>query len=455
MPNRTVVTGNDEELVDLEFVENGPVSTALSARAVALIPGPSINGATPPKLTALFAWGENASTYDVRIDRGKIGFGREDADDYYPQSSRKHETLNFEVLNTADLNQLLYLFQQQGGTISPWWLATSDVVGGYIYGRFFSDKLSVSWQRSGWLDEIANVVVEFLTLPTETSIPSGETFGATIGPMAGRIFLYEIFDGTSYFRYTSFEDTLVGPGSHSFTHQSITHGSIEEELNLLTHSCSLDIQHWPNGVFARLHQNPTAAPLVVTIYEGYLSSPTTASAIFTGLATSPKIKGTKMTITLKGSGDALLATMGPKSILQVGCNAILGDSRCTVDVAAFSYTRTLSSVSGAIATLAPGAGLPPTGYFQNGYATRVVGGVTQRFLINDSYNSGGNIVVVLVGPCLGASGGETWVLSPGCDGKYSTCVNTFSNGINHRGCPNLPDKNPSMFVVNTSSGTKK
>ena len=454
-PQRSVQMPGDEELVTFDLVENGDTTTALDARTVTLTNGSSLNGQTPPVLTVPFEWDSSTFDLDVRIDRKKIGFGRDDADGYYPQSARNHVTLSFSVMNSAETAYLLYLFKAQAGSTNPLWLPAPDVGTGNIYVRFYSDKLSLTWSRSGQVDEIVAAQIEFITLPTEVAIPSGETFGTTIGPVSGPCWMYDIYDGTTHFYYTSYEGTLVGPGGNSFVHQSMTHGNISEELNLQQHDCSLDVQHWANGVFSRLYQNTSAAPLTVTIYEGVVSAPGAAVAIFTGVAQAPKIVGQKLQISLKGRGDSILATMGPKSIVQIGCNAVLGDTRCRVNLATFQYTRTLVSVVGPIATLSPGAGLPPVGYFQNGCATRVASGITQQFLINDNYTTAGNITLVLVGSCVGSSAGESWVLTPACDGKYATCIGRFSNGINHRGSPNMPDKNPSMYVVNTTKGSKK
>jgi uncharacterized phage protein (TIGR02218 family) len=455
LPAVTILTATDEESATFELVENGIPSTALDAKTVTLTVGATVNSGTPPILTVPYVWGENSVQGDVRVNRKKIGFGRDDADTYYPQVVRQRATLNFEVMNTAETSYLLYLFKTQAGSVNPWWLPHPRLIGSYIYGRFYSDKITLTWSRSGAFDEIVSAQIEFMTLPTEQTVPSGEVFGSNIGPTSARFFLYETTDGSSYWRYTSYESTIVGPASNSYTHQSMTHGSINEELNLQTHDCTLDIQHWAGGVFARLLQNPMADPLTVTIYEGFIANPTAAVAIFTGRATAPKIVGQQLQVSLIGPGAAILSSQGPRSILQKGCNAIVFDSRCGLSRGTFSLTRTLVSVSGAIATLSAGAALPVNGYFQNGYAERVVGGVTQRFMIHDSYTTAGNITLVLVGLCIGSTGGESWILVPGCDGTYATCVSRFSNGVNHRGCPNMPDINPSMFIINKASGTKK
>lgn len=117
------------------------------------------------------------------------------------------------------------------------------------------------------------------------------------------------------------------------------------------------------------------------------------------------------------------------------CNADLGDSRCTVNLASFTVTGSVTAVtSNSIFTDSSRA--EASQYFQAGKLTWTSG-----------LNNGYSIEVKLFASMLFTLSepmpytvqvGDTYSVYAGCDKTTSVCNGTFSNIANHRGFPLLP-----------------
>ena len=461
MPEATVITGNDYEEVQFDLTENGPASIALSPAAVTLTNGPVVNGFIMRQLTVPFHWEQNKSSGDVIIKRDTIGFSRDDTDTFYPQTPRSVNTLDFNAMTSLEIGYLLALFLDRGATVWPFWAQPpwSANVGNAVFGRFFSNKLTIEWDLPATFGkgECASANVEFVTLPTEYTVPSGEFFAASIGPKPSKWFGYKITDGTLTWYWTSYEsDILNGPGGKTFSSSAnITHGTIEQEINLQVNDCTLNVQDFPTSPFRRL-RNALAAPLLtVTIYEGYTSTPNTATPIFTGYAQSPETKGPNWKIKLRGLGSKL-DVQGPHLLLQTTCVAAFCDSRCKLTEASVQVTPiTLNSITGSVCSFGSGRA-DPVGKFKNGRAKRPMpDGSVQNYMILDSSGTGALLITLsetLIPAPTGAEPG--WTLVPGCDGQLATCVG-YGNLVNMRAAPYVPAQDPFIPAAATIASGKK
>jgi uncharacterized phage protein (TIGR02218 family) len=459
LPESVVVNGLDYETCEFDLTENGSAAFALTPTAVALTAGPNVNGFTVPQLTVPFHWGENKALGDVVIHRDKVGYGRGDTDSFYPQSPRMINTLNFSALNLSEINYLLSLFMQSAGTVFPIWVCppNTPLIANAIFGRFFTEKFMMQWDLPARAGETAQCQLQFVSLPTEVAVPTGEIFAETLGPLPEKWFGYMVTDGTLTWYYTSYESPVAGPGG-TFQPAQISHGTIEDEINLQQNDCTLTVQSFPNSPFLRLRNNFNAEQLTVTIYEGYLSAPTLAVPIYTGYCVSPKTTGQKWEIKLRGLG-AKLDIKGPHLLLQPTCNASFCDSRCTLSTSAFEITETLNYVtSGNVLSFGATTlgGALAAGRFQTGQAQRPWAGTIQNIFILDSYALGdGTLGIVLGAPLAPAPTGAEpgWVLIPGCDGQFATCQG-YGNEVNFRGMPWVPAQDPSIPPVTTPTGKK-
>jgi uncharacterized phage protein (TIGR02218 family) len=452
-PVLTTIDGADDTVVTFEFTEIGSAAFALTPNPITLTTS-TVNTLVVPTLTTPFDWGSNKVMGEVRIKRGNIGFGRADADDFLPQVPRVKQTMNFDLMTTDEARYLLTLFKDRQGSVKPWQAYAPHNGTSLSLGRFYSDSLSLSWESWAFGGERVSSTVEFVTLPNETIALTGETPGVNMGGTPSRWFGYVVTDGTNTWRYTSHESDVTGPGSNVFTAAKISHGQISEEINLEVNDCVLTVHNWAGSPFTRLRNQPTAAALTVSIYEGLLSNPSAAQLLYTGTAQAPKTEGPRWQINLVGP-SALLEMQGPRWQLQQTCNAVFGDSRCGKDLASVSVTHSLLSLSGGVGIFSTGAANTlPNKRFANGEARRTIGGVVQRYMIVDSYGSGSDLACVLAGTVSPVPTGTEagWVLVPGCDGSKASCQG-FSNYLNFRGAPFVPRDDPSMVVAQSAVGT--
>ncbi len=129
-------------------------------------------------------------------------------------------------------------------------------------------------------------------------------------------------------------------------------------------------------------------------------------------------------------------------LFQYGCDALLGDQRCGVDLAspAFSAAVQVNSCSERRVLTVSGATGFPAGFFANG---------TARFTSGASAGRAGHIkfhrlpagiaTIELWQPlCADARPGDGVTLQAGCDRQFATCREKFGNGANFRGFPHMP-----------------
>ncbi len=141
-------------------------------------------------------------------------------------------------------------------------------------------------------------------------------------------------------------------------------------------------------------------------------------------------------------GLAHLLNQPAGRIYQFGCDAVLGDSDCGVDLDAAANTATgMVSAAGSARTFnASGLGSFNDGWFSFG-----------RLLWSSGANAGRQMEVkthrketssVSIGLWLPMSEpvevNDTFRIFAGCDKQFATCREKFANGLNFRGFPHMP-----------------
>lgn len=121
------------------------------------------------------------------------------------------------------------------------------------------------------------------------------------------------------------------------------------------------------------------------------------------------------------------------------CQADLGDSRCKVDLAAFTVTGTVSTVidqrTFTDTSLAP----KPTGWYAGGVVTWLTGTNAGRrmevatFLGRQVTTDPPAQVTLFLGMSRPIQPDDTYEMSPGCDKQKSTCVDKYANRQNYQG----------------------
>lgn len=143
----------------------------------------------------------------------------------------------------------------------------------------------------------------------------------------------------------------------------------------------------------------------------------------------------KFTAELRGLAHVLNQPKG--RLFQHGCDALLGDGRCGVNVGLSQY-----SVNGTISALrengidVSGAGDFADDWFSRGLA-RVDGNRSMEIRTHKLVGDLARIEFWSV-PKLALTVGDNVTLIAGCDKQFSTCRDKFSNAANFRGFPTMP-----------------
>lgn len=118
----------------------------------------------------------------------------------------------------------------------------------------------------------------------------------------------------------------------------------------------------------------------------------------------------------------------------------LGDTRCKLNLVAFTFQRTVQSVSGKTITFAADA--HATGYFDYG-EVEMRSGLNKghaREVKSHTLSAGTAVVTLQEAFPFAVAVGDIAVLTAGCDRLFTTCVTKFANGLNFRGAPDLPGR---------------
>lgn len=144
--------------------------------------------------------------------------------------------------------------------------------------------------------------------------------------------------------------------------------------------------------------------------------------------------GTVFRAELLGMMNKLQASIG--RIVSPACDAILGDSRCAANLASFTHSLTVTSVTSR-AQFTDSALAQAAGYFDFGLVTWTGGANSGRSQEIKQHQTGGVLTLFL--PMVDdISVGDTATIIAGCDKTFATCSAKFSNVVNFRGFPAVP-----------------
>jgi uncharacterized phage protein (TIGR02218 family) len=128
-------------------------------------------------------------------------------------------------------------------------------------------------------------------------------------------------------------------------------------------------------------------------------------------------------------------------LLQYACDADLGDTRCTVDLAdpAFKGTGAVIAASSPRLFTASGLGSFAGDWFTRGLVTFTSGANAGRAQEVRRHAAGASATLELWQPMAHAiAPGDTFTVTAGCDKHFPTCQAKFANGVNFRGFPHIP-----------------
>jgi uncharacterized phage protein (TIGR02218 family) len=149
--------------------------------------------------------------------------------------------------------------------------------------------------------------------------------------------------------------------------------------------------------------------------------------------------GQSFTAEVRGLAHYLQQPKG--RLFQFGCDADLGDARCTVDLddPAFRGTGTVVTAASGRRFTASGLDGFASGWFTRGLLTFASGANADRAQEVKLHTAGSAVTIELWQPMAQPiAPGDTFTITAGCDKRFATCRAKFANGVNFRGFPHMP-----------------
>ncbi len=136
---------------------------------------------------------------------------------------------------------------------------------------------------------------------------------------------------------------------------------------------------------------------------------------------------------IRGLTQRLSQSIG--ELYAPACRAGLGDGRCKVNLAPFTVTGTLTSVT-SNQVFSDDTRMEAAGFFTFGKIT-FTSGNNNGLSMEVKEFAQGEIILVLPMP-YAVQTGDAYTMIAGCDKSFETCKNRFTNAINFRGEPHVP-----------------
>lgn len=148
------------------------------------------------------------------------------------------------------------------------------------------------------------------------------------------------------------------------------------------------------------------------------------------------VEGDVFVAEVRGRGQNLKTKLG--QLYSPTCRALLGDARCTVNLTPFKVTSSVNTVSSNTLFGVASLGGHIVDYFKKGkiiWSSGLNAGITTEINTNPTTSS----ISLLFSPPFAISIGDTLDIYPGCDKSIATCRDVYSNIVNFRGEPYIPN----------------
>lgn len=134
-----------------------------------------------------------------------------------------------------------------------------------------------------------------------------------------------------------------------------------------------------------------------------------------------------------------------------GCNAVLGDARCQVDLeqAQFAGAGTVAGLAGNNAFLASGLDGFAAGWFGDGTLHWLTGANAGADTVVAGHRNAHGVVTLMFAapPRHAIAEGDSFTIRAGCDRSFETCRKKFANGLNFQGFPHIPGNDSAYSYV--------
>lgn len=143
----------------------------------------------------------------------------------------------------------------------------------------------------------------------------------------------------------------------------------------------------------------------------------------------------KFSVEIRGLNQRIQQSVG--QLFSPTCRADLGDSRCTVNLASFTFTGSVDTVTNR-RIFSDAALTQADGYFAFGKVTWTSGNNNGLSMEVKGFTASTDTVELQLPMPFDIQVGDTYTIIKGCNRTRTMCHDDFSNVINFRGEPDLP-----------------
>lgn len=181
----------------------------------------------------------------------------------------------------------------------------------------------------------------------------------------------------------------------------------------------------------------------LTCWQVNWADPEARRVLFRGELGDIRLEGAAFHAEVRGLAEALNQPQG--RAFQAPCGAVLGDAACGVDLTlpAYRHEGALLEIDADRRLWLGDLGTYAAGWFQRGRVTVLDGAGAQQTaaIKHDHVKQDGRRWIELVQPlALTPEVGALIRLEAGCDKRFATCRDRFSNVLNFRGFPDVPSE---------------
>lgn len=352
------------------------------------------------------------------------------------------------------IRQALGHFDTMQGALHAWaglpaWFqpgADTDATPDTLTARFATDTLTLAFDAG----HVARATIGFIQ---EIETP------ARVQTHTGEFHLYELtyqHDSSNPERFTDCDEPLV-VDALIYQPRQVAHREIRRSLKPQDDKATLRLAYSPGSLADDWQRARLFGWVLLTIWKCDPDDPagTRGAPLYTGFVTSVSPSGNVLTLEASLFGR-LLKERAPGAVFGRQCSTHLFSAKCgliegdydsegtvsSFDLSADGLVLTVHDVTGWLPP-EPEEGAEPPDWFAHGLLRTGSGRGRIVVTILSSTIDGTTVVVKVARPLYAdmlLSSGQAVTLLPGCGRQYvSDCIGKFSNGINFRGEPFMPE----------------